>query len=107
MAASEVQPSPVEEAHRAALHVRFVQSEPRWQVTSQAHDRPQLTSRHEPLPAQSTLHGPAPQEIFLQLWAPLQVIVHDLLARQLIPLRHELPVEHAMLQLQPAGHVSG
>jgi len=76
-AASEVQPrGTVVEVQSGVLHVRFVQSELAWQVTSHAHDRPQLTFRHDPVPAQSTLHRPVPQVRFLQLCAPLHVIVH-------------------------------
>jgi hypothetical protein len=104
--ASEVQPPNVDdETHCGALQVRFAHSELAWQVTSHAHDRPQLTSRHDPLPEQATLHGPPPQLMVLQLSEPLHVIVHALLPRQLMPLRHELALEHMMLQLQPAGHV--
>jgi hypothetical protein len=48
---------------------------------------------------------PAPQARFLQLDAPPQVIAHDLLAVQSMPMRHELAVEHSMSQLQPVGQV--
>jgi hypothetical protein len=111
--------------HCDALHVTPTQNGLRHAI-SHAHDSPQLTlrhestllqltlqapvpqvkSRHEPLPAQSTLHGPAPQLRFRQLCAPLHVIVQDLLLTQLMPLVHALMPEHAMLQLQPAGHVT-
>lgn len=62
--------------------------------------------RHAPVPVQSMLHGPVPQVRSLQLCDPLHVILHDLLLTQLTPLRHELGVEQAMLQLQPTGHVT-
>jgi hypothetical protein len=97
-AASEVQPSGSVVQSGVVLQVRFAQFEPGWQVTSHAHDMPQLMSRHDVAPLQSTLHRPVPQVTFLQLCEPLQVIVHDLLFRQLMPLRHELPIEHATLQ---------
>jgi hypothetical protein len=105
---AEVQPPNGEvevQSGGAGLHVRPTHSE-LWQLTSHAHDRPQLTLRHEPVPVQSTLQAPLPQVTFRQLCAPLHVIVHDVLLRQLTPLRHELPVEQSMLQLQPSGHVT-
>jgi len=111
--------------HCDALHVTPTQNGLRHAI-SHAHDSPQLTLRHEsvllqltlqapvphvksrqePLPAQSTLHAAAPQLRFRQLCAPLHVIVQDLLLAQLIPLVHALMPEHAMLQFQPAGHVT-
>ena len=106
-AAAEVQPpNTVVEVHCGVLQVRFTQSELMWQVRSHAHDSPQLTSRHDPVPVQSTLHGPPPQLRLLQLCDPLHVIVQDLLPAQLMPPRHALVVEHAMLQFQPVGHVT-
>jgi hypothetical protein len=115
--------------HCGALHVRFArfaQDELRRQATSQAHDEPQLTLPQAPLPAQSTLHdpppqvmslheprplqdrlqGPDPQVTLLQLCLPPQVTVHALLLVQLTPLLHEPSAVHAMLQAQPAGHVT-
>jgi len=105
-AVSEVQPGGgVVLQFGVVLQVRFWQFEPGRQVTSHAHDMPQLMSRHAKGPLQSTLHRPAPQVMFLQLCEPLQVIVHDLLPTQLMALRHEPLVEHAILQSKPAGHV--
>ena len=104
-AVSEVQPSGALVLQSGVvLQVRFAQLKAEPQVTSHAHEEPQLTSWHDPEPEQSTLHRPVPQVTALQLCEPLQVIVHDLLPMQLTPLRHELPVEHAMLQSQPVGH---
>lgn len=76
------------------------------QATSHAHDDPQRTSRHDRLPVQSTLHGPDPQVMPWQLWAPLQVIAHDMLFGQVMPLRHEEDVEHTTPQFQPAGQTT-
>jgi hypothetical protein len=107
LAASEVQPPNGDvDLHCGVLQVRFKHDELRWQVRSHAHDSPQLRSRHDPLPVQSTLHGPAPQLMFLQLCDPAQVMVHDLLLTQLMPLAHALATEQAMLQFQPAGHAT-
>jgi len=74
------------------------------QLISHAQDEPHVTVRHDWLPVQLMLQGPPPQVTFRQLSVPPHVIVHDLLPVQLMPLRHALVVEHAMLQLQPMGH---
>ena len=102
---AEVQPASAGSVHFGALHTRPWQDIPARQVTLQPHDRPQLKLRHD-LPLQSTVQRPEPQVTLLQLCAPLQVNVQVLLP-QLTPLLHEPAVEHAMLQLHPAGQVSG
>jgi hypothetical protein len=62
------------------------------------------------VPLQSTLQGPAPQLTFWQLCALVQLIVHEVLPRQLMPLRHgsgpNAVLLHSTLQLQPVGHVT-
>ena len=105
-ASSEEQPPNADGESQPGLQVNNVQDELAWQVMSQAHETPQTTLRHDPSPVHATLHGPAPQLRFLQLSAPLHVTVHDLLVVQSIPVRHELSLEHAMLQFQPVGHAS-
>ena len=91
--------------HGSDVQVRGWQVEPGPQVTSHAQARPQLTLRHEPGPLQSTVHAPVPQVTLRQLCEPLHVTSQALPAAQLTPLRHELAVEHATLQLQPAGQL--
>jgi hypothetical protein len=86
--------------------LRLLQVVAPWQATSHAHDEPQRTSRHDRVPVQATRHGPAPHVMPWQLWAPLQVISHAMSVGQRMPLRHELAVEHRMLQFQPAGHAT-
>lgn len=118
-------PNDVCKTHCGALHETPAQNGLR-QAMSHAHERPQLTlrhesvllqstlhgpvpqvkSRHDAVPGQLTLHGPVPQLMFLQLCAPAQVMVHDLLLTQLMPLAHALATEQAMLQFQPAGHAT-
>jgi hypothetical protein len=103
--ASEVQPPNGDSESQPGLQVKNRQVvEVPLQVMSHAHDTPQTTLRHDESPVHATLHGPAPQLTFLQLCAPLHAISHDLLLVQSMPLRHELSVEHAMLQFHPAGH---
>lgn len=103
---SEVQPpNGDDDVQLCDVQVRVPHDELALQVMSHAHDRPQLTLRHDRLPVHATLQVPSPQVRFRQLCAPLHVIAHDLLFVQSIPLRHELSVEHAMLQFQPVGHV--
>jgi hypothetical protein len=104
--AADVQPSGACCRHAVDLQVSGPHSAVLLQLTSHAHDAPHATLRHEPAPLQSTLQGPVPQVRLRQLCEPLHVILHALLPTQLTPLRHELPVEHEMLQLQPAGQVT-
>jgi len=105
VAGKSVQPLDVGSVHCSALHITARQDEVKLQVTPQAHDGPQAMLVHEFRPAQSTLHGPAPHVTPWQLREPLHTIVHPLLLAQLMPLLHALSPEHAMLQLQPVGHV--
>jgi hypothetical protein len=104
----DVQPSRLGSVHSADLQVIVEHAEvPTWQVRLQAHDPAQLMLLHESRPPQSMLQGPGPHVKFAQLSRPAQLIVQDLAPLQLMPARHELPIEHAMLQLQPLGQVTG
>lgn len=94
--------------HGADLQVsRLHDDTPATQLMSQAHDVPQLSIVHDSRPVHSTLHGPGPQVKLAQLARPPHVIAHALLLLQLMPARHALAVEHAMLQLQPLGQITG
>ena len=104
-AVSEVQPRSGD-VQLGSVQLMVVHVAPVKQDTSHAQDAPQLTSRHDWLPLQLTLHRPDPQVIPWQLRNPVQLIAHDMVLGQVMPLRHELGVEHRTSQFHPAGQTT-
>lgn len=75
-------------------------------ATSHAHELPHDTPEHDSVPAHVTSQRPDPHATLRHDCAPVQSTVHDSEPRQLTPFRHELGVEQAMSQCQPAGQTT-
>lgn len=66
---------------------------------SHAHELPHDTFLHELAPAQLIEHGPEPHCTFSHEFFAEHSMLHDAAAWQLMPLRHEPSVLHAMSHL--------
>jgi hypothetical protein len=94
----DVQPRPLR--HATELHwIFWAQLWLPVHRTSHAQELPHEMPRHELSPEQPTVHGPDPHWTFSHAFLPEQSISHDAACWQLMPLRHEFSVLHAISQL--------